>query len=256
MKGILLSEYERMFKRKKTIISLMFYFFLILFECFFLFMMDGLSFYNAQHSVQLNSINTAPFFLRELGLFINFILIPMFVVDSFNGEYTSGALRLVLIRPQKRFNIFLMKWIVQASLFLVIIILTWVIATIFGFSFMPHTSETTFYQTNSMTTIHGLLYTIKFYGIAYCIILAIIGISCFMSIIMTNSILAFIGTVAILIGGVYISDQLSYFLTVSDSIFAALGNADSYGFYLSLFLLLIISHIMSIGLWNKKQWMG
>ena len=134
MEGLLLSEYERTFKRKKTIIGLLFYCFILAFECFFLFLMDGISFYDAQHSVQLNSINTAPFFLRELGLFINFILIPMFVVDSFNGEYTSGALRLVLIRPQKRIKLFLAKWIVQASLFLAIILFTWLIATIFGLS--------------------------------------------------------------------------------------------------------------------------
>ena len=106
MRSLLWSEYERTFKRKKTSIGIGIYFIMVALQCLFLYLVGGISFYDADHSVQLNSINTAPFFLRELGLLINFILIPMFVVDSFNGEYHSGALRLVLIRPQKRVKFF------------------------------------------------------------------------------------------------------------------------------------------------------
>ncbi|MBE1555369.1 ABC transporter permease [Sporosarcina limicola] len=256
MRSILLSEYERAFKRKKTSIGILVYCFLLTLECVFLYLTGGISFYDANHSVQLNSINTASFFLRELGLFINFILIPMFVVDSFNGEYSSGALRLVLIRPQKRVSLFLAKWIVQASLILALTVFTWLIATIFGQMIMPYVSETNFLNTESMNIFEGLIYSIKFYGLSYVIFLCVIGLSSFMSIVMPNPIMAYMGTVACLIGGVYISGQFIYFVIVSDSVFEVLGNANQYGFYSSLLFLFVISHIMSIGIWNRKQWMG
>lgn len=256
MRSLLWSEYERTFKRKKTSIGIGIYFFMIALQCLFLYLVGGVSFYDAEHSVQLNSINTAPFFLREAGLLINFILIPMFVVDSFNGEYHSGALRLVLIRPQKRVRLFLAKWLVQASLFLALTFLTWLIATIFGQIMMPHVNETTFLNTESMNLFEGLLYTLKFYGMTYVIFLCVIGISIFMSTVMPNPITAYMGTVACLIGGIYISDQLVYFVIVSDSIFSVLGNTGQYGFYVSLLFIFVISHIMNVGIWNRKQWMG
>ena len=256
MKGILVSEYERTFKRKKTIIGLIIYCIVLAFECLFLYGMNGLSFYDPEHSVQLNSINTAPFFIREVGIFINFILIPMLVVDSFNGEYTSGALRLVLIRPQARLKLFLAKWVVQASIFLGITIITWITSTLFGRLVMEHVSETTFFHTGKMDAFQGMIYTLKFYSMTFLIFLSVIGLCSLISVIMPNSILAFVGTIGCLVGGVYISDHFVYLLSVSDSIFSVLGGIGQSGFYVSLFLLFFISTILNVGIWKKKQWMG
>ncbi|MEK1829881.1 hypothetical protein AAAC51_14640 [Priestia megaterium] len=57
--------------------------------------------------MKIDSLNSAPLLLRDLSFAITFIVIPMFVADSFNGEYTSGALRMVLIRPHHRVKLFL-----------------------------------------------------------------------------------------------------------------------------------------------------
>ena len=89
---------------------------------------------------------------------------------------------------------------------------TWLIATTFGQIMMPHVNETTFLNTESMNLFEGLFYTLKFYGLTYVIFLCVIGISTFMSIVMPNPIMAYMGTVACLIGGVYISDQFSTLL--------------------------------------------
>ena len=254
MKNLILSEYERAFKRKKTIIGLLIVCFVLAFECVFLYAMDGVSFYDAEHAVKLNSINTAPFFLRELGIFLYFVLIPMFVVDSFNGEYSSGALRLVLIRPQNRIKVLLAKWFVQVSIFLGIMIFTWVVATVFGILCMPHVEETTFYQTGVMNPFSGLLYTLVFYGIAFCIIIAVIGLCSLISMIMPNTIFAYAGTVVTLVGSLYIHDVFDYFLT-TDSIFKVLGEPQA-AFFISLFLIISISSMINIGIWKMKQWMG
>ncbi|RWR04379.1 ABC transporter permease subunit [Siminovitchia fortis] len=254
MKQLLASEYERVFKKKKTIVGILIFCFVLAFECFFLYQMD-VSFYDPEQVVPLNSINSAPFFLRELGVFLHFILIPMFVVDSFNGEYSSGALRLVLIRPQKRVNVLLAKWIVQASIFFMIMVFTWLVGTIFGRMLMPNVEETSFYQTGSMDAVGGLLYTLKFYAMAFLIVIAVIGLCSLISMLMPNPILAYAGTVVVLVGGIYIQDVFDYLFVPSDSIFAVLGKFQA-GFYVSLFLIIAASCMINIGIWKKKQWMG
>ncbi|KRG15732.1 ABC transporter permease [Lederbergia galactosidilytica] len=254
MKNIIISEYERTFKRKKTMIGLAIYGCVLAFECFFLYAMGGLSFYDPEHSVQLNSINTAPFLLRELGIFLHFILIPIFVVDSFSGEYSSGALRLVLIRPQKRLKILLAKWLVQASFVMAIMLVTWLVGTIFGMISMPYVEETTFYETGPMNAFYGMLYTLLFYGLATFIMMGVIGLCSLMSMLLPNPILAFAGTVAALIGSLYVHDVFEYFLT-SDAIFKILGEQRG-EFYISLFLIIVISCMMNVKIWQKKQWIG
>src|SRR5690606_33748565 len=122
------------------------------------------------------------------------------------GEYTSGALRLVLIRPQKRIDILFSKWIVQASLIVGIMGFTWMIGTLFGILCMPHAAETSFYETDPMNAISGALYTLSFYGLATLIMLGIISLCSLISMVMPNQILAFSGTIAILIGSLYIHD--------------------------------------------------
>lgn len=254
VKKLLLSEFNRTFKRKKTIIGFIIYCFALVFVCFFLYLVE-ISFYDQHHPVILNSINTAPFLLRELGIFLHFILIPMFVVDSFNGEYSSGAFRLVLIRPQNRLKLLFAKWYVQITIFFAITIFTWIVGTLFGVIFMPSVEETTFYQTGTMNLFHGLLYTLLFYCLAFFIMVAVIGICSFISMMMPNPIIAFTATIIVLIGGIYINDAFDYLLVPSDAIFKVIGDFQI-EFYFSLFLITAISYIINIVIWKKKQWMG
>lgn len=253
MRNIFISEWERALKRKKTIIVIGFYILLVLFEC--LFLLAGTSFYDADHSVQLNSLNTAPFFLRELGLFINLILVPMFVVDSFNGEYRSGALRMALIRPQSRVKLFFAKWSVQVSILLLITAFTWLTATIFGKLFMPSVQETTFLNTGMLGTFGANMFTLKFYGISLFISVIVITLGSLVSIIMPNMIISYIVIAGILVGSIYISDIFVFFILVSDAIFEQLGSTESLTFYLLLVVLFAVSYIMNIVIWKKREWM-
>lgn len=253
MKDLILSEFQRTFKRKKTIVAFVLYGFVLLFECFFLYQMD-VSFYDPEHPVILNSINTAPFLMRELGLFLHFILIPMLVIDSFNGEYTSGAYRLVLIRPQSRIKLLFSKWIVLGTIFFGITMFTWLCGTVFGMVFMPFARETAFYQTGTMNIFQGLLYTLLFYLLAFFILIAVIGLCSLICIIMPNPILSFTATVIVLVGGIYINDVFDYLFVPSDTLFKAMGEFQV-DFFISLFLIIVISYIINIALWKKKQWM-
>ena len=245
MKYILLSEWERTFKRKKTWAGIIIYILLITLECCFLYAIGGRSFYNPDDVVMLNSLNTSPFFFRELGIFLIFILIPMFVVDSFNGEYTSGAYRLVLLRPKSVIQLYISKLFVQGLILFGLLFLTFLISNIYGHIVFPDVKETTFYNTSSITTFQSYIYILVFYSIAYSILFTVLIVGSLISILMPNSILSYITILLFLIGIIYISDKFTFFLTPSDSIFEVMGGQND-TLILIVFSLIIFSFIINI----------
>jgi ABC-2 type transport system permease protein len=255
MSNVWISEFERTFKRKKTWIGIMIYFAIIGLECLFLYMVGGKSFYDPSQVVMLNSLNTAPFFLRELGLFLLFILIPMLVVDSFNGEYTSGAFRLVLLRPQGRAKLFAIKLSVQAVIIFGLLAITMVVGMIYGKVAFPAVNEVSFLNTDPLQPMGAFIYVLKFYAIAYLILLAVITIGSLISVLMPNTILSYIGIIGFLVGSLYVSDHFAFFVAFSDSIFQVLGGQNNMVLIL-VFPMLIISYIMNVVVWEKRNWMG
>lgn len=257
MTGLFISELERTFKRKKTAAVLAVYVGLLAFIWFFLFRMGGgTSFFDAAHDVKIDSLNSAPLFLRELAFVITFIVIPMFVADSFNSEYTSGALRMVLIRSHHRVKLFFVKWAVQCLLVFLLLSLTWVVGTVVGKVAMPHVNETTFLGGQTVGTTGAFLYSLKFYGVCFCIFMAVISIGSILSVLMPNSILSYIATIGALIGSVYVSDKLSFFFSVTDSVFHELSKSNSEFLVNLLFPILVISLIINLFVWKKKEWVG
>ncbi|MFP8644299.1 ABC transporter permease [Priestia aryabhattai] len=256
MTGLFISELERTFKRKKTAVVLAVYVGLLAFIWFFLFRMGGTSFFDAAHDVKIDSLNSAPLFLRELAFVITFIVIPMFVADSFNSEYTSGALRMVLIRPHHRVKLFFVKWAVQCLLVFLLLSLTWVVGTVVGKVAMPHVNETMFLGGQTVGTVGAFLYSLKFYGICFCIFMAVISIGSILSVLMPNSILSYVATIGALIGSVYVSDKLSFFFSVTDSVFHELSKSNSEFLVNLLFPILLISFIINLFVWKKKEWVG
>lgn len=253
MKNIWISELERTFKRKKTWIGIFMYLALIGLECVFLTTVGGRSFYHPDHMVMLNSLNTAPFFLRELGLFLIFILIPMFVVDSFNGEYTSGAYRLVLLRPQNRTVLFMMKVSVQAMILFGLLLITWIVGMIYGKLAFIEVTEVSFFHTAPLQSIEAFIYVGKFYAIAFLILLSIIIIGSLISVLMPNAILSYIGMIGFLIGSIYVSDKFSFFLNFTYSIFQVLGQQNDSLLILVCFII-FISYIINVVVWKRRDW--
>ncbi|WP_074679679.1 ABC transporter permease [Priestia aryabhattai] len=256
MTGLFISELERTFKRKKTAVVLGVYIGLLAFSWFFFFQRGGISFFDAAHDVKIDSLNSAPLLLRDLSFAITFIVIPMFVADSFNSEYTSGALRMVLIRPHHRVKLFFVKWVVQCLLVFIILCITWLVGTCLGRMVMPYVNETTFLGGHTLGTLWALLYSLKFYGICFCIFIAVISIGSILSVLMPNSILSYVATIGALIGSVYVSDKLSFFFSVTDSVFHELSRPNSEFLVNLLFPILLISFIINLFVWKKKEWVG
>ncbi|MCM3761417.1 ABC transporter permease subunit [Alkalihalobacillus oceani] len=250
-----ISECERMFKRKKTKVVIMIYLLLVGLQALFLYIVGGISFYNAEEAVSLNSLNTAPFFLRELAFFLTFVIIPMFVVDSFNGEHTSGAYRLVLLRPHERVMLLAVKLSVQGAVIFSLLLITWLLATFYGQLVFPQVEEVAFFQTGSLRPFQAVVYGIVFYLIAFLILFAVISIGSVISSLMPNSILAYGGIVGFIIALLYVSEQFYFFVTMSDSIFLIMAELQVSTLMVILSLILG-SGIINIVLWKKRDWVG
>lgn len=248
------SEWERMWGRKKTKIALLLFLVFLVFECYFLWGIGGRSFYDAENMVELNALNTSPFLLREMAIYVNFILIPMLVVDSFNGEYTSGALRMVLQRPVSLGRLVAAKWLVLALLLFVLNGLMLSVGTLFGRLMMPHAETVTFLNTAAYGPFGAYMFSVIFYGIAYLIFLAVLGVSALISTLMPHPILSYIGTIGFLVSGIYVSSRLDFFFSMSDSIFHQLGGlrgADMYGIASAC---AILGYIGTLSVWRHRDW--
>ncbi|MDO3410104.1 ABC transporter permease [Saccharibacillus sp. CPCC 101409] len=255
MGSLLKSEGQRVFKRKRTGFVAAVYLIFVLLDCIFL-TMTNTSFYDPGRSVPLDSLNAAPFLLRELALLMNFVVIPMLAADSFGGDVSSGALRLVLIRPASRSRLFLAKWLVQGMLVGTLTLLTWGIGTAFGRIAMPHADRTTLMGAGTVGSGGALLFTLGFYAVAFCIFLALIGVGGIVARIVPNPVLAYIGILGVVVGGIYVSDRLAFLLSVSDSIFHFLGGDGGSDVSLGWIVCALLAGCVIIGTlsWRRREW--
>ncbi|OWA36059.1 hypothetical protein B9G55_09360 [Saccharibacillus sp. O16] len=253
--NLIASEVQRVFKRKRTWAAIIVYLIFILLECAFLSMFRT-SFYDMNRSVQLDSLNTSPFLLRELAILMNFVIVPMLAADSFGGDVSSGALRLALIRPVSRAKLFLVKWLVLVLLVGGLALATWAIGTIFGLIFMPQVSETTIMGAGTVGAAGAIGFGLGFYGIAMGVFAALLGIGGLVARLLPNPVLAYIGVLAVAVGGIYVSDSLSFLLAVSDSVFHFLGGIGGSDASLGWIVcaMLVVCAIMGTWSWSRREW--
>ncbi|ERI09709.1 hypothetical protein [Aneurinibacillus aneurinilyticus] len=257
MLALMKSEWERMWGRKKTKYTLLVFVFLLLFECYFLWGMTGRrSFYDPNHVVHLNSLNTAPFLLRELALYLHLVLIPMLVVDSFNAENTSGALRMVLLRPIAYTRLVMAKWLVLALLLLGIVLSMLIVGTLFAKLAMPYAETVAFLNTDTYTAVGAFIFSVRFYSIAYIVLLAVLGVGCFVSTVLPHPILSYSAIVGLLIGSLYVSSHFLFFLGPSDSIFQLIGGVKGSEMYWIALVCAIMGYVMTLWIWRRRDWMN
>lgn len=255
MLALMKSEWERMWGRRKTKYTLLVFVFLLLFECLFLWRMTGrMSFYDPNHAVHLNSLNTAPFLLRELALYLHFVLIPMLVVDSFNAENTSGALRMVLLRPIAYTRLVMAKWLVLALLLLGLVLSMLMVGTLFAKLAMPYAETVTFLNTGTYTAAGAFVFSIRFYSIAYLVLLAVLGVGCFVSTVLPHPVLSYSAIVGFLIGSLYASSSFIFFLSPSDTIFQSIGGVQGPAMYWIALACAIMGCVMTLWIWRHRDW--
>jgi ABC-2 type transport system permease protein len=218
MKEIIISEIERMWGRRKTKIGILLFFVYLALMCLWL-KGFGQSFYDPAHAVRLNSLNFAPFLLKEVSFFLSLVFLPMFLVDSFNGEYTSGAYRLVLLRPRSRGQLLLAKWLSQSLVLFLFLAVTLVAGLLCGRMFLPSADTVHFLnESQPLDAVDALVYTLQFYGLTFLVLFSIL-----------------------------------FFLASSETVFRVLASEGAAAFYPVLFASIVLGYGISFYVWARKD---
>lgn len=252
MKNLIISELERILLSKKSIITVII---LIIFNLLIstFVMLNGAGLYDNVHSVPLNALNFPPFLLRESHLLLIFIVCPIFFVDSFNTEITNSYYRMVMIRPYSKLQMFMSKLISQALTLALIVLIMLGVTTAFGFLTLPVVSNTTYYTSMGTYSLLGaMLFNLKFYFYEYLIVLVVLSVNAFVSVLMPNSVLAFLGCIGLISASVYVSDKFEFLILSCKNIFATIYGLNS-SLLLYSSLVIVVGLVASSAIFVKKD---
>lgn len=251
---LILSEWERMWKRKKTMVSMILFVLIVLFDCFFL-KAQMIGAFDAVGSVPLSAQNFSVFLLKEVSFFLSLIIGPLLIVDSLNGENASGQLRLVLIRPISFARLFVAKWVDLAFMLFLFVILTFAAGEIFGHVLLPNAETVTYLNPDiSYDSWGAFLYALQSYGLYFLILLAMLSVISLICTFMPNSITSYFAWIGVIVGGLYISDSLSFFLLSALTIFKLMAGTLASPFYLPLLAFMSLGFIVTMGIWSRRNW--
>ncbi|SFT00632.1 ABC transporter permease [Marininema halotolerans] len=254
MKELFLSEWERIWARRKTLVSLVL--FISLLGLFSTWLHRGaIGFYTPELETSLNALNFPTFLLKEIGFILSLIMLPMFFVDSFNGEYSSGAYRLILIRPHSRGKLLLAKWLSMASVVGIFLGIAFIFSQLLGRILYSAPESITFYPGgHSYTGVGAIGYSLLFYLTFFVIYLALLGIASLVSSFLPNTILSFFSILVVLLGTFYTPDAYHYFILNGEAAFRVLNGADTTPFITSVFGVIVGTFLLVYALWQRRNW--
>lgn len=256
MKRLIEAEFQRIWINKKTRILLMLIILDTIVSCIFRLKCPSGSYDAKNYTVALNSLNFSPFIYQEVSLVLLYIVLPIIFIDSMNYEQIAGAFRMYMIRPYKKYEFMISKWISLVLTTFILIFVVFIISTIFGYLFMPKVSTVTFYNIqHKFNALGALLYIVKFYMIQLLVLLSILSIASIISVTISNSvisILSVIGSIAI--------------LTHFTNVFEFLWRNVKYGFYtlghtvpasehIAVLALIVCGLFMGIEIWINKDYL-
>ncbi|WP_459501743.1 ABC transporter permease [Bacillus sp. C1] len=253
MKQLIISEFERIFSRKKSIVLCSVFFFLLLIDCLSI-QHWGVAIYNPEGaSAPISQLNFQVAVGKEVYIILSLLIFPILFIDSFNGERSSGSYRLVCIRPIKREKLLVAKWLTQSIVVCLLLLLMFVVSCIYGKLFISSAEYTTFlHQDIKYNAVEALLYTLKFYGILVFITAGSLLLASFVSLWMPNVVMAFFMTIGIMFGALYIHNRFLYFIAAGQEAIRIISNGDSI-FYLVNGTILVVCMLLSFITWRTKD---
>lgn len=255
MKRLIASEFERIFRSKRTKGLLIFYLIMIIANCIFRLMAPNGSYDGVNYNVPLNRLNFSPFVFYEIRFELLYIILPILFIDCINYEQSIGAFRMYVTRPYKKYEFIISKWIALALTTFILIFIAFIVSTVFGYLFMPKASGVKFYNIiHEFNTIGAILYTLRFFIVQFIISLCSLSLATIIGVIINNSIISILVVIAVNVG-------LGFYTKV----FEFLNNTTKYGFYvlsgtapINFYLILIATLFggLAIGtfLWQKKDY--
>ncbi|MGE7882939.1 ABC transporter permease [Bacillus sp. NPDC094077] len=253
MKQLMISEFERLFSRKKTKVMLFLFILALIGDAIFL-DYGELAIYNRDGAWEtLSQLNFQVMLMKEVNPILALLIFPILFVDSFNGERSSGAYRLVCIRPVRRMKLLFAKWLTQFLIATMFLLLTFIVGYVYGRLYIPSAEYTTFLHPEiKYDAVEAFMYTLKYYAAFVFITATILLLASFVSLWMPNVVLSYFGTIGILFGALYFDNTLSYFIVTGQEVIRILSNEYSI-FYLMNGTILVVCMLFSFITWRTKD---
>ncbi|WP_242218609.1 ABC transporter permease [Bacillus cereus group sp. BfR-BA-01380] len=255
MRRLILSEIERIYSRKSTkvlfVISVLFPIFsYLLFQLrwnYTTYTVDGIKF-------SINSLNYPITQMSEYNALLIFILLPLFFSESLSSEIDSGAYKMILLRPLKKWKLIVSKWISLATVYTGILLCTYLTNVLIGYLLMPKVEYTVYYNIDKhLNLLDSTIYNLKCYLIMFGIHIALLAAISLLSVIVQKPILTFLGSIALLISGIYLFEPVKIiFFQTSDIAFSILGGAFELHYVLIFLLVILLFFSLSLWIWNKR----
>ncbi|MDH5163774.1 ABC transporter permease [Heyndrickxia oleronia] len=183
MKQLIISEWERLWKRKTTWL-LFIAIPILVFAAAKYYQKQNLSF--TKNDPQFAVAGNFPILgLSEMLMTAFNIIILLLAAFIITDEYRTGQLRMVMIRSYSFQKVFFAKFIVMVGVLTLYLIIYFIISYLIGsLMFSRPEAYSQFYHKDSFTLLEGFIYNLKFYGVAW---LTLLAMSCVLIFIATIS---------------------------------------------------------------------
>lgn len=256
MRELVLAEYERIVQRKSTkilfLISIIFQ--IINFILFQIRWQIDTAIFKEGVEVALNSLNYPVMQLIDFNVLLVFVMLPLYFSESLSSELDSGAYKMVLLRPIKRWKLLVAKWISLATSYGLTLICVYLTKVFIGFMFLPKSRFTTYFLINNkLGVVHSIIYNLKYYLILFFIYLSILSITSLLSVVLRKPVLSFLGSSIFSIVLVYLFEPIFEILFKATDVayYILAGKYNMINIYV-LFSATIICFVISLWIWNRR----
>lgn len=164
MTGIWLSEMQRNWSRKTKLVLYLVIFILLAANMWGLTSSPWGQYRFGEGKILLSNLNASWFFMNGPSLLLISAFLPALYIESMGGELQSGRYRLYMLRPYKRYQLWLGKLLALAATTAIIVAVIYMIGVIGAQLLFPHQSTTTLYLHHvEVGEFQAHWYTIKFY---------------------------------------------------------------------------------------------
>lgn len=253
MMGIWKSEMERIWNRKSTY-SLYIAYILIVVAIIWSHKVTGTKVFRfGEGTMAVNNLNLPWLMMSEIALFLTTAMLPILYVDQLSGDLHSGAYRLYVIRPYRRFQFWLAKLLALSVTTIIFIGTSLLVGVIAGWLLFPHSSTFLKYGSSvTFTSSDAVPYVLAFYLVLTLVCLVKLMLSSVVCLFVSRPLFAYIVIIFLSAFLFKLFRPLIMLMDPFQQIMIALRVDNSFRFWMCVGVMIVACIIISFTRWQKK----
>ncbi|MCV9950038.1 ABC transporter permease [Paenibacillus sp. BT-177] len=253
MSGIWLSELERIWNRKSTFLLYIAMLLIIFVNIWSLKTNGTMRFRFGEGTVVVNNLNLPWLMMSEISLFLILAMLPILYVDQLGGDLHSGAYRLYVLRPYRRFQFWLGKLLALSVTTVIFTGTALMIGIVAGWLLFPHTSTFFKYGSGAVSpSSDAIPYTLAFYLILTLVCVAKLLLVSAVCLFISRPLFAFIAIFVLSVALYQVVRPLVLLMDPFQQIMLALRVEGSFKFWMCLIAIILVGSVISFVRWQKK----